>query len=178
MTAKELLRRPEECMLLHYECLLLHQSLLPSQSFGLLHNSHPINHARGSLPQDSGALFSECPTQFASQAQCGGHFVNGGDICCEFVGAACLGISSNEGSCRDVVHSRATLLHGGEELLGLADQAMAGVHVQQRIVGLQHIPAHIPNHDAIWHSMAWHGLVSYGIARDVWYITVSHGTSW
>ena len=52
-----------------------------------------------------------------------------------------LGICSNDGAGGDGINGRAPLLHGGVQLHSLLHLPMAGVHVQQRIVGPQHVPA-------------------------------------
>ena len=62
------------------------------------------------------------------------------DIGSEDGWVACHGISSNEDSSKNTIRDGAGLLHGGEELFGLAHLAMAGVHMHQCII----VPAMYP----------------------------------
>ncbi len=53
-----------------------------------------------------------------------------------------LGICSNYGAAGDSINGRPPFLHGPVQLLGLLHLPMAGVHVQQSIVGPQHVSAY------------------------------------
>ncbi len=84
-----------------------------------------------------------------------------------------LGICSNDGAARDSINGGAPLLHGPVQLLGLLHLPMTGVHVQQCIVGPQHVPAYHMHCGALQiladqckerHKGSWHAHVGH-VAR-------------